>query len=213
VYKREVVRVWMHNLFLLVDGGKMGKSLGNMYELADIKKREFDPMDLRYFFLMAHYRTRQNFSWETLKAARTTRLKMIDVLRGVNRKVEPGKSGLVVEKYRKLFIGALENDLMTPEALAVVWSLLKDKAVAPHDVLETMFDFDRILGLGLKAEVGSEEQVDEKLRVKIEQLIERRREFRESKDWDSADDIRLQLEKMGVQVEDIEGKTVWHQKR
>ncbi len=67
--KKPFVKYWLHGAFLLVDGGRMGKSLGNAYTLRDIGKKGFDPMALKYFYMTGHYRKQLNFTWEVLRAA------------------------------------------------------------------------------------------------------------------------------------------------
>lgn len=208
-FKKEVVKVWIHNLFLMVDGGKMGKSLGNVYELHDIIEKGFDPLDLRYFFLGAQYRTRQNFTWEILKAARVARKNVVREISDLMKKNADKDVGIINDKYKKTFIEAISNDLNTPKSLSIMWELLKDEEISPRDRLATIFDFDRVLGLKLEEraravlEIGT---VDEK---KIEELIDERDEARSRKDWARADEIREELAAMNIEIEDTPDGTVW----
>jgi len=106
-------------------------------------KAGFNPLSYRYFLLMAHYRTPVTFTWEALTAAENA----YDKLKKFVKKLDEG--GAVDESYKAQFTEKLENDLNTPQALAVVWTLIKDKNVVPNNKLATLKDFDRVLGLGL----------------------------------------------------------------
>jgi cysteinyl-tRNA synthetase len=140
----ELSRYWLHNEFVNAADGKMAKSEGTGITLAEIAKRNFSPLAYRYFLLMAHYRTPVNFSWEALEAADNAFEKLKRFVGPLNAR------GQVDEAYKAQFKEKLENDLNTAQALAVVWTLVKDKEIKPEDKLATLLDFDRVLGLGLK---------------------------------------------------------------
>jgi len=118
---KKFVNYWVHGAFLTVDGGKMSKSLGNFYTLDDVKKKGFNAMDLRYLFMTAHYRTPLNFTWEALQSAQNSLKKIYDIVGSY----EQDPKAEVSEKYFKKFKEALDDDLNAPEALAVVWELIK----------------------------------------------------------------------------------------
>lgn len=139
----EFVRYWLHNEFINVPEGKMSKSEGTGLTLNDIKKAGFNPLAYRYFLLLAHYRTPVTFSWEALTAAQNAFEKLKKAAQGLE------EGGVVDEAYKKQFAEKLENDLNTPQALAVVWMMLKDKELPPSVRLATLRDFDKVLGLGL----------------------------------------------------------------
>lgn len=134
---------WLHNEFLTVSEGKMAKSKGTGITLSEVVQGGFDPLAYRYFLLMAHYRTPVTFTWESLTAAGNAYKK----LKGL---VSKGEAGTVEEGYKQKFIDKLENDLNTPQALAIVWTLAKDKEVPLENRIATILDFDRVLGLGLQ---------------------------------------------------------------
>lgn len=213
-YDKDMANYWMHGLFLTVDGKRMGKSLGNAYTLADIEKKGFDPLDLRYFFLQAHYRTKQNFTWENLKSAANARKKLVRELRNNSLKQEADKKYLS-KKWKDRFIETLEDDLITPKALAVVWDLLKsDEKQASK--LATIIDFDKVLGLRLKEAISEpfgKIRIKNKERDEIEGLIKERETTRSKKDWKEADKIRERLkEKYNVELEDTKKGTIWNLK-
>jgi len=138
------VKYWLHTGFLNVDSAKMSKSTGNFFTIRDIFERGFSPLSLRYLFLLSHYRTPVNFTWEGLEAASNAYNKLKDF---VSRTALD--TGIVDQAYKAIFKEKLENDLNTPQALAVLWTLVKDKDVTPENKLATILDFDQVLGLGL----------------------------------------------------------------
>mgnify|MGYP003393632096 CR=1 FL=1 len=140
------VRYWLHTGFLNVDSEKMSKSKNNFYTIRDVFEKGFSPLALRYLFLLSHYRTPVNFTWEALEAAQNAYEKLKKTVSTWH--VDTGK-GEVDEAYKAKFREKLENDLNTPQALAIVWTLVKDKEVAPENKLATLLDFDKVLGLGL----------------------------------------------------------------
>jgi cysteinyl-tRNA synthetase len=140
----ELAHYWLHNEFVNVTGGKMAKSEGTGVNLKALIDGGFSPLAYRYFLLMAHYRTPVTFTWEALEAANNAFEKL-------KRFVGPlSLRGEVDPAYKAQFVEKLENDLNTPQALAVLWTLVKDKEVTPENKLATILDFDKVLGLGLK---------------------------------------------------------------
>jgi len=202
--KAPFVKYWVHGAFLLVDGGRMGKSLGNAYSINDLKNKGFGAMDLRYFYLSGHYRKQLNFTWEALKAASEAREKLVRMLAGYKQGSE--RTNLREDKlekinqYRERFLQAVGNDLNMPEALAVVWEVVKSN-VADYDKYDLILDFDEVLGLDLRKTIDglSEEQAPEEL-VK---MLEERNRLRLDKKWEEADEVRGEIEKLGWGVEDV----------
>ena len=140
---KPLVQYWLHTGFLNIKSEKMSKSLGNFLTIREVLEKGISPMALRYYFLTAHYRTPMDFSWEGLEAAANAYKKLHDLRFKIN------DLGIINEGYKKQFKEKLENDLNTPQALAVVWTMLKDKDLSPEDKLATLLDFDKVLGLGL----------------------------------------------------------------
>ena len=195
--KKPVVKYWVHGAFLLVDGGKMGKSLGNAYTLEDIEKKGFDALDLRYFYLTGHYHKQLNFSWEALEAAKEARLKLKRLVTGW-KDGEGDKREEKVKEWEERFRQALENDLQMPQVLAVVWEMSKNEELSGVEKLFLITKFDQLLGLGLV------EKKTEEIPVEILGLVEKRNKVREEKKWDEADKIREEIEKKGYRVLDGE---------
>lgn len=139
----ELAHYWVHNAFVNVGDGKMAKSEGNILTLTELSNRQFSPLAYRYFLLLSNYRTPTNFTWEALEAAQNAFNKLKKL---VDSWPDGGK---VDEAYRAKFVEKIENDLNTPQALAVLWTMVKDKEVKPEDKKATAQNFCKILGLGL----------------------------------------------------------------
>lgn len=186
-YGKPLASVFVHNEFLLVDGQKMSKSLGNFYTLRDILTKGHDPMAIRYAYLQSHYREKMNFTFDALASARQT-------LQGVKRLIDQyliehhHESDRRRADLRQKVVEALVDDLNTPEALAVL-----HRASDPTLWLE----FDQVLGLRLVDTQPMAQPTDEQ-----NQLIQKREQLRQQKKYTEADLIRSQLEKQGIGLED-----------
>ncbi|MBI3954735.1 cysteine--tRNA ligase [Candidatus Collierbacteria bacterium] len=202
--KKPFVRYWLHGAFLLVDGGRMGKSRGNAYTLSDLEKREYSPLDLRYFYLTSHYRKSLNFTFEGLDAAKAARNKLKQLVLGFVQEKEGERSQLSKEKlekidlFREKFKAALENDLNMPEALAVVWEVTKSN-IADYDKYELLQTFDEVLGL----KITEKEVVDEADEM-VTKMVNERETLRKQGRWAEADRIRQDLIELGFEVEDTQ---------
>lgn len=187
-----LARFWVHSEFLLVDGGRMGKSLGNGYTIEDLQTRGFDPLDYRWFVLGAQYRSKLNFTWEGLGAAKSalSKLKTAYLSWGSD-------SGSVLEQLEAGFRAALEDDLNTPKMLAIVWELVKSEAAAA-DKRATLLAFDDVLGLNI-SDWKQEELV---IPPSIRALAEARWQSRLEKNWPESDRLRMELAALGWVMKD-----------
>lgn len=201
--KKPFVKIWVHGAFLQVDGGRMGKSLGNAYTLEDIKSRGIDPLALRYFYLTGSYRKQLNFTWEALEAANTalTRLRKIyqACMSDQGRKVLSEEKLEKVGQYGEDFVERISSDLDMPGALAVVWEVAKSN-IPSYDKAELMRDFDRVLGIGLVD--GKWQMANGEIPEEVKKMMERRVELRKNKQWEEADKIRDEIVKRGYEVND-----------
>ncbi len=195
--KKPFVKYWIHGAFLLVDGGKMGKSLNNAYTLEDIEKKGFGALDLRYFYLTGHYHKQLNFTWEALEAAKEARLKLKRLVENWQGEKE-GMNKEEMGEWEEKFKGAIENDLQMPQVLAVVWEMVRNGDLGEGEKLFLITKFDQVLGLGLG------KRKTEEIPEGILELIEKRDKVREEKKWDEADKIRDELMKKGWRVLDGE---------
>lgn len=182
---------WLHNEFLMVDGGKMSKSLGNGYNIGDIAEKGFSPMAFRYFILGAHYKTPQNFTWEAMTGAQNALDNLIDAVR------ELPKPGKLDEAAKEKFLTIVNNDLDTPNALAYLFEVLKDDS-KPTVKAATLKFFDSVLGLGLDRYIG----VPLVVPVEVQALIDERLEARKAKNWKESDRLRDVIAGLGFMVED-----------
>jgi cysteinyl-tRNA synthetase len=187
---KQFVKYWLHNEHLNVNGGKMSKSDGTAYSVADIVAKGYDPLVLRYFFLGAHYRSKQNFTWEALDGAKSA----LDNL-SVQVLELQSNEGLINEDFKKKFVEALESDFNLPQALSIIFELLKSD-VSDADKYATIIDFDKILGLGLS------ELKEEEIPEAIKKLAEARLQARQNKDWAESDRLRDEIIGLGWQMED-----------
>lgn len=199
------VKYWVHGAFLTVDGGRMGKSLGNAYTLADLEKRGYSATDLRYFYLTGHYRKQLNFTWEALTAAQ----KSLHILREIVIKLKADEAERTVlseeklakiDEFRSKFREAIQNDLNMPEALAVIWETVKSN-IPSKDKLDLLMDFDRVLGLGIKTWQTEETVVP----TEIMKLSQERQEAREQGNYELADELRKKIQDSGFEIEDVSG--------
>lgn len=211
--RKPFVRYWVHGNFLIMERktlrqarGKMSKSLGNIITLKEIKKRGFDPLDFRYFTLTAHYRSPLTFSWEALEAARVARKNLGTFLQEI-RMATPDKTlkkanSRVLATYQARFEKAINDDLATPKALSVLWELVAATRKTPHPqlvaVLNTMFLFDRTLGLNLKRAASEKETPP----PEIEELAREREKKRAAGDFIGADKLRAKIQSLGWQIND-----------
>ncbi len=188
-----LARYWVHHEFLLVDGGRMGKSLGNGYTLQDLQERGYEPMVFRYFVLGAHYRSKLNFTWEGLDGAKQALSKLKNAYLSWEEDALMTPDAVMLARFRE----ALEDDLHTPKALALVWELVKSDL--PSTVKRaTLKALDHVLGLGV--ELWHEEAQD--IPADIQALAEERAQARVNKDWHESDRLRDALLERGWMIRD-----------
>jgi len=193
---KKFVNVWMEGEHLSIEGEKMSKRLGNIYTLENIVKRGIDPLALRYLFLTAHYRSKLNFTWESLEAAKNALNNLRELVVGY------GEPKVGCAEFEGDFKKAVSHDLNMPEALAILWKMIKSDypGSAKHKSLLVM---DEVLGLGL-ADLQKAE-----LPKGAKELIAEREQFRAEGNFEKSDKIRKELYEMGVEVEDTSDGPVW----
>lgn len=189
-FGHNTARVWMHNAFITFGGSKISKSSGGLYTVRDLMEMGFDPMAYRYLILGSHYRKGMEFSLENLKAAEVALNKL--------RSYRIENSSNINQEFKKEFEEAISNDLATPEALAVVWKLMKSD-IEPGEKWATLLDFDRVLGLNLDKKI-----IEEEIPKEINKLVEERQEARNNKNWAESDRLRDLIKEKGYMVEDLE---------
>ncbi|MBD3209435.1 cysteine--tRNA ligase [Candidatus Woesearchaeota archaeon] len=200
---------WFHVEFLIVEGEKMSKSLGNFYTIRDLLKKGYGGREIRHVLLGTHYRQKLNFTLKGLDAAKHTLERIDDFLLRMHEAAGSDNANKEIDNAKQGFEAALDDDLNISGALAAVHEFMKnvnkkklnDKAA--NKVLQTMYSFDEVLGLGMKQVKLSE--VDDG----IEALIERREEARKHKDWETADKIRDDLKQQGIELRDTPEGPRW----
>jgi cysteinyl-tRNA synthetase len=219
-------RFWFHVEHLLLDrGGKMSKSVGNVFTVKDVLDRGHRASTLRYVLMSTHYRKQLRFSWENLTQAEEALTRLMDCLvrlAAVSGAPADADSGMPdrVETARTAFAAKMLDDLNTPGALGVVFELVRDvnaaidaSSVGAEDAatVREAFDwFDQVLGvIGLRR---AEDAVPPVPVEEIDELIEDRRAARSRRDFAVADQIRTDLEVRGVVLEDSATGTRWKRK-
>jgi cysteinyl-tRNA synthetase len=216
--KKPFVKYWVHHNFLRVSGEKMSKSLGNFFTIDDVLEKGFDPKALRLLFLTTHYRSEMNFTWESLAGIQKSWEKLVALIQtfkqNTQRTVLSPEKLTKVDEYRTRFFDFMEDDLKTPEAIAVMWEVTKSN-IPGEDKYDLLVEFDEVLGLGLAtAEVStakiSTAQDLEALPAEVQKLVNDRQKARQEKNWSIADDLRTQLDTLGFEVKDeAEGQKVF----
>jgi cysteinyl-tRNA synthetase len=206
------VNVWMHNDFLDLGGEKISKSSGHTLVLDDLVERGFEPLVYRYFFLQAHYRQQQAFSFDDIEAAATGWRRLLRAAIAVRDATgaTPDAERVVVGALRARFWDAVRDDLNAPRALAVAWEVARSALSAPAQ-RELLLDFDRWLGLGLDREVPQADVAASDPR--IDALLAERQAARAARDFARADAIRRELEAEGVEIEDTKEGPKWRRVR
>lgn len=190
---------WVHNEHLTVDKSKMAKSAGNFVKLDDVA----DPLALRLMMLSAHYRSQMDFSEDGLSAAHARLVKLREWASKLVNNPQSGTDGHVAKLVQD-FDAALADDMNTPQAMAVL-AAIENTAARSEDVYAFLLHADEILGLHifeLMERVRTIEGVDE--------ILSKREDARKDKDYTHSDELRSQLNDLGVGVEDTpEGQIVW----
>lgn len=211
------VKYWLHNGFIRVNDEKMSKSLGNFFTLRDIFNA-FDPQVVRYLFLQTHYRSPIDFSDDLLEQSRSSLMRLHDFIRRLTSYEGDGDDNggtlqaFLTDVTQKGFEKAMDDDFETPVALAVCFDLIRSVNTMIDDgvlsragkdaVLQLIARFDSVLGI---FEPSTAVEIDDEIKA----LIDERNRARDERNWVRADEIRDELLKRGIQLEDSAGGTIW----
>ena len=226
---KPMVKYWMHNNMITINGQKMGKSLGNFITLSqfftgDHEKLDqaYSPMTIRFFILQAHYRSTVDFSNEALQASQKGLERLMEAFAQIER-VEPTEGGALTEAYAEELTQkcyeALDDDFNSPivishlfDACRTINQLVDRKQTITPSGLEALrqtlnvFVHD-ILGLRTEAQGGS--QREEAFSAAVDMLLELRAKAKAAKDWATSDAIRDRLAELGFEVKDTKEGATW----
>ena len=230
----DMVRYWMHNNMITINGQKMGKSLGNFITLAQFFSGEheslaqaYSPMTIRFFILQAHYRSTVDFSNEALQASEKGLARLMEGVANLKRIVPADGEGSVgmayVDELRTKCYEAMNDDLNSPivishlfDACRVINSVIDRKATIGREALEALADVFRTFAfdiLGLKEEGGNEGAREEAFGKVVDMLLEQRMAAKANKDWATSDKIRDNLAALGFEVKDTKDGFTWRLNR
>lgn len=195
------INFWIHNAFMLVDSKKMSKSLGNVYNLADIIDKKINPLAFRLLCLQTNYRKEMNFSFESIEAAAKSLKKINEFYKYLeNHNISSSYGGIGVKKYRKKFEEAIADDMNTSEAMASlfefmnhVYSIEELSKEEVQDAIKFVKDVDSVVGLIEKSNVVSDEVIV---------LARMRSKAREKGDYKEADRFRREIQEAGYNIKD-----------
>ncbi|MFH0803809.1 MAG: cysteine--tRNA ligase [Candidatus Tagabacteria bacterium] len=197
---KKFVNFWLHGNFLNFKGEKISKAKGGLFTVSELEEKGFSPLAYRYLCLTTHYRKSLEFSLANLKNSQNAYERLKNIISTLKN------DGKINKKYIAEFKKAVNDDLNMPQALAVLWRLLRDAKVKGKTA--TIAKMDEILGLGLKN--AKKSPIPENIRV----LAKKRDYLRREKKWTEADKIRQELEKKGWMVKDTKVETeLWPSKK
>ena len=191
---------WLHGEYLLINGGKMSKSLGNVYLIKDIKDRGYDPIVYKLLCYSCGYRIKLNFTWEGMEATS----KSLERLRNGYKTHKEGKEKLDEEDRKKLeeiehnFHEAINDDMNMPLAMSYVWEAVRYNKKS-SEVADLLLKFDTVLGLKIDKEP---EQEEVEIPKEILDLMEQRKQARQEKNWAESDRLRDLIKEKGYEVKD-----------
>ena len=190
-------RFWIHGEYLLIDGGKMSKSLNNVYLVKDIEQRGYDPLVYRLFTYSSSYRNKINFTWDVMDA----NAKALEKLREGYQKHLQGKEDVedeVVTNFEEEFHKAINDDLNMPLAMSVVWDVIKypKKSIKLAELLKK---FDGVMALSIDKEIKKK---DYEIPEEIIKIAKEREKARKNRDWAKSDELRDLISKKGFLIKD-----------
>lgn len=194
----KAVNYWMHNEFMLIDGGKMSKSLNNVYTVADVVAKGYTPMELRYLYLNVQYRQKLNFTWAAMDSAKSAYNNLCAQLLA-HKNSDAATDKAVLAEYQQKFEDAITDDLNVPLALGVLWTMLK--LPKSKDVYNLALTFDKIFALDFD-KIKEEQKPELEIPDDVIAMAELRLAARREKNWAESDRLRDVIAYMGYAVKD-----------
>jgi cysteinyl-tRNA synthetase len=198
------VQVWMHGEFLVFGQLKMSRSKGNVILVSTLKEWGIDPMAYRYLLLTAHYRSKLNFTDESITAAQNGLNNLRADLASLPAAAPPHAVAQQpwspeAQRVHDAFHTAINDDLELPTALSITREVARDSKIASAERRRLILDFDRVLGLRLDT---VEAKLPREISAEVLALVRLRDEARAAHDWQRSDQLRDQLKALGFEVRD-----------
>ena len=192
---------WLHGEYLLIDGGKMSKSLGNVYLLKDIINKGYNPLVYKLFTYSGHYRNKLNFTWDGIEATSKSleRLKNGYQVHKAGTDILDENDKKELSRLEEEFHKAINDDMNMPLAMSFVWETIRYSKKST-EIAKLLLKFDTILGLKIDEPIQKQEQ---EIPQEVLELIEERKIARQNKDWAKADGLREKIRNMGYEVRDV----------
>lgn len=190
-------KFWMHGEYLLINGGKMSKSLRNVYLLSDIMKKGYSPLSYKLFCYSASYRNKINFTWEAIDASNKALIK----LKESYKKHLEGNEDVqdeIINEFENKFHEAINDDLNMPLAMSIVWEVAK-YSVKSKKLADLLLKFDTVLGI----KIDELEENNEEIPNDVLELVEKRKQARLDKNWELSDKLRNEINEKGYNVKDL----------
>ena len=225
----QMVKYWMHNNMITIEGKKMGKSYNNFITLQQFfdgsheKLQEaYSPMTIRFFILQAHYRSTVDFSNEALQAARKGMQRLFDAIRQLDRLTATDNGNVTVanvDELRQKCYDAMNDDLNTPivishlfDACRVINQIADGQQSITADALSALKEVFAVFTgdiLGLKSEADGSSSREEAYSAAVDLLLETRAKAKANKDWATSDLIRDRLAALGFEIKDTKDGATW----
>ncbi len=219
------VNYWMHNNMVTIEGKKMGKSLGNFINLDEFFNgshekldKAYDPMTIRFFILQAHYRNTIDFSNNALKAAEKGYAKLINAMQTLENLIPSDKSTSNIKSYEQNCYNAINDDFNTPILIANIFDIVKiinsakigKEHLNSDDIKKIKFLFKTFVSeiLGLSTNLNQENRIDLTSKT-MDLIIKLRSNAKKNQDFYTADLIRNELNKIGINIKDNRNGTIW----
>ena len=194
------VRYFVHHAFLLVEGQKMSKSLGNVYTVQDLAAKGYDLMALRYLYLQTHYRQEMNFTFDALEAS-------YSALKRLRNEVSMwDKPQDHILEFENRFKEAVNDDMNMSQALAVMWDMVRSDNPSGNKA-RTLFFMDTVLGLDIVNYLVKTKKTTASVPEEVKRLVKERDALRLQKSYHLADEIRKRIEELGYVIVDDGDKT------
>ena len=188
---------WIHGEHLNDVSGKMSKSNGDFLTISLLEEKGYNPLDYRFMCLNTSYRKVLIFTYDALDQARNTYIKLKNRIKSIKNDLVGNVDDNMINKYKTKFKEALENDLNMPDALSILYDVLKDD-MSNKTKIKLIEDFDTVLSLDLL----KDDKINKDLEAKVKELIDLRTTYKNEKNYQKADEVREEIEKLGVSIKD-----------